>query len=132
MNGDTWLEIDYTTFARCAETSGARLGIALARVDDVGRYGAIRVQDGKVAGFLEKGSTGSGYINAGVYWVQRGLLPEFPKDQAFSFETEVLVPLIGREPAFAYTATSGFIDIGVPEDYARAQDLFGPGPRDSR
>lgn len=125
LNGDTWLEFDYAAFERRAKASGARLGIALAQVDNVCRYGAVRVEDERVAGFVEKGSTGPGYINGGVYRIRRELLSQFPRDQSFSFETRVLVPLVGREGVFAYTATSGFIDIGVPEDYARAQQLFG-------
>lgn len=127
MNGDTWLRIDYAAFDERARESDARLGVALTRVDDVGRYGAIRMQDGRVAGFVEKGSTGPGYINAGVYRVRRDLLPEFPPDEEFSFETKVLVPMVAREPVFAYTETSDFIDIGVPGDYARAQHVVGVG-----
>jgi D-glycero-alpha-D-manno-heptose 1-phosphate guanylyltransferase len=125
MNGDTWLRLDYTTFDKQARESNARLGIALTRVDDVERYGAVRVEGDKVAGFVEKGSTGPGYINAGVYRVRRDLLPAFPQDAQFSFETQVLVPTVARESVFAYTDTSGFIDIGVPEDYARAQHVIG-------
>jgi len=131
MNGDTWLRLDYTTFDERAEASGARLGIALTRVDDVGRYGAVRVEGSEVAGFVEKGSVGPGYINAGVYRVRRDLLPEFPRDKQFSFETQVLVPTVARESVFAYTDTSGFIDIGVPEDYARAQHVIGSGSKAS-
>jgi len=127
MNGDTWLRLDYAEFDTQARESDARLGIALTRVDDVGRYGSIRTQGGRVAGFVEKGSTGPGYINAGVYWVRRDLLPEFPRDEQFSFETQLLVPLVARESVFAYTDTSGFIDIGVPEDYARAQHVVRAG-----
>ena len=67
---------------------------------------------------------------------QRGLLlpgcralDALPATQAFSFEHAVLQPRVAgaaRWPAF--TATAGFIDIGVPEDFARAQGLFADAP----
>lgn len=127
MNGDTWLRLDYDAFDKQARESGARLGIALTRVDDVGRYGAIRTEAAKVAGFTEKGGAGPGYINAGVYRVEGDLLSEFPQGKPFSFETQVLVPLVAREAVFAYTDTSSFVDIGVPEDYARSGEVLGSG-----
>lgn len=128
VNGDTWLRLDYRAFDAKARESGARLGIALTRVNDVGRYGAIRTEGSRVSGFVEKGSTGPGYINAGVYRVRRDLLKEFPRDEQFSFETQVLVPMVAREAVFAYTETSGFIDIGVPDDYARAAEVLDCDP----
>ena len=36
----------------------------------------------------------------------------------------VLQPRVQAGAVGAFTATAGFIDIGVPEDYARAQTLF--------
>jgi D-glycero-alpha-D-manno-heptose 1-phosphate guanylyltransferase len=126
LNGDTWLALDYAAFDRQVCVLGARLGIALASVPDVSRYGAVRVErDGQVAGFVEKGHAGPGYINAGVYRLDRELLADFPASSSFSFETEVLVPLVAREPVAAYTHTEAFIDIGVPQDYLRAQAEFG-------
>ncbi|TAN03674.1 MAG: hypothetical protein EPN36_11860 [Rhodanobacteraceae bacterium] len=124
LNGDTELQLDYMDFDRHAASSGARLGVALAKVPDTARYGAVRVERGHVAGFSEKGRAGAGYINAGVYRLQRSLLDNYAKAEAFSFEHEVLVPAVQHEPVIAYTHTSGFIDIGVPEDYRRAQVLF--------
>lgn len=124
LNGDTRLTLEYAEFAACARNAKARLGVALTQVPDVARYGAVRVEDGRIAGLIEKGATGPGYINAGVYWIDRALFADLPGSGSFSFETEVLVPAIVREPVTAFTETSGFIDIGVPEDYRRAQSLF--------
>lgn len=132
LNGDTWLELDYTAFARDVQTAGTRLGVALARVADVARYGAARLDGNRVTGFDEKGGAGPGFVNAGVYCVRRDLLDGFAVGRAFSFEREVLMPAAAREPVLGYTATRGFIDIGVPEDYRRAQTLFASeleGPR---
>jgi len=122
LNGDTWAELDYAAFDR--KTADVPLGIALAHVSDVARYGAVLVEGDRVTGFSEKGMSGPGFINAGVYRVSRSLLHDFPVGMTFSFERDVLVPVAGREVVVGYTGTEGFIDIGVPEDYRRAQTQF--------
>lgn len=125
LNGDTWLELDYAAFDRAVNEAGACLGVALAHVPDVSRYGAAQLEGRRVTGFDEKGASGAGFINAGVYWMRRGLLDGHPIGAAFSFERDVLMPAVQREPVIGYTDTRGFIDIGVPDDYQRAQRLFG-------
>lgn len=121
LNGDTYLALDYHAFDAQARDAGALLGMALADVADVARYGAVKVEQGRVRGFVEKGQAGPGHINAGVYRLERGLTAAFPDTPAFSFESMVLVPETERGVVTGYTRTESFIDIGVPEDYARAQ-----------
>ncbi|HEY0198051.1 MAG TPA: nucleotidyltransferase family protein [Rhodanobacter sp.] len=122
INGDTWLELDYRAFDKTMREVKAPLGMALASVADTSRYGAVNVEQGFVESFVEKGRSGSGYINAGVYRLERKLLPDFPSKPNFSFETEVLLPAASRKVLAAYTQTRDFLDIGVPDDYLRAQE----------
>ena len=121
LNGDTYLELDHAAFEEQVASSGAKLGMALARVPDVARYGAVEVRNDWVTGFSEKGLSGPGYINAGVYRVARELAGAFPESDHFSFEDAVLSPALRGGKVRAFTRTTGFIDIGVPEDYSRAQ-----------
>ena len=123
LNGDTWLAFDHAKFDEAWRAGNARMAIALAEVTDVSRYGAVEVEQSLVTALVEKGDAGPGYINAGVYAIQRSLLADFPTKESFSFENEVLVPAVKREAVFGYTDTHDFIDIGVPQDYQRAQTL---------
>lgn len=125
LNGDTWLELDYAAFGRVTADADARLGVALAEVPDVMRYGAVKFDGRHLTGFHEKGQSGAGLINAGVYWMRRDLLGGCRTGAALSFEREVLVPAVSREPVIGYTQTRGFIDIGAPDDFRRAQVVFG-------
>lgn len=125
LNGDTWLQLDYAEFNSQVELACARVGVALAQVQDASRYGAVEVANNRVVGFAEKSRAGSGFINAGVYRVQKSFLNDYPRPCPFSFERDVLVPSACREAVMGYTRTKGFIDIGVPEDYRRAHALFG-------
>lgn len=123
LNGDTWLALDYAKFDQEWRACDSRLAIALVEVDDVSRYGAVRLEHDRVTALVEKGHAGLGYINAGVYGIGRSLLSDFPTLESYSFESEVLMPTVKREAVFGYTRTRDFIDIGVPQDYQRAQEL---------
>jgi len=127
VNGDTFLRYDMSALEHAVRAAGTDLGVALAQVDDVGRYGAIKVTDDRVTAFLEKGGHGPGLINGGCYFLTVAGVDELPAvDGAYSFETRVLLPCAMAGRLTAFRSTHDFIDIGVPEDYARAQQLFTP------
>lgn len=129
LNGDTFLEYDMSRMADATREAGASLGMALAKVEDTGRYGLVaRQADGAITGFHEKTQGGSGYINAGCYYLSAETLARLPAGGAYSFEAAVLPGLAASGDIYGYTGTSRFIDIGVPEDYRRAQDLFSARP----
>lgn len=125
-NGDTFLRYDPDALERAVQAAGTTLGIALAKVADVGRYGAVEVADGRVIAFREKGGRGPGLINAGSYFLTATGIAGLPDEEgAFSFENRVLLPSALGGQVAAFDDTGDFIDIGVPDDYARAQHLFG-------
>ena len=124
LNGDTWLAYSTAALEQATTQAGAAIGIALAHVDDVGRYGAVETRDGMVAGFREKGGIGNGWINAGCYFLGAAAIAALPDAETFSFESDVLLPMAAAGKVCAWTETSDFIDIGVPEDYRRAQQQF--------
>ena len=128
LNGDTYLEFDAKAFAAAMHSADARIGVALAAVTDVARYGAVKVNAGRVVGFGEKAEHGPGLINAGVYYFSKAALAALPARDSFSLEIEVLMPAVAAGRLHAFTDTEGFIDIGIPEDYERAQELARQWP----
>ncbi|HKD12185.1 MAG TPA: sugar phosphate nucleotidyltransferase [Thermoanaerobaculia bacterium] len=77
--------------------------------------------DGRVAAFAEKGAGhGPGWINAGVYALNRDVLAGIPADAPASLETQVLPALAGRG-LWSVAGESPLLDIGTPESYARAE-----------
>jgi NDP-sugar pyrophosphorylase family protein len=124
LNGDTFLDIDYPALLAAHVKLGASMSMAVCQVPDLSRYGALKLVDGRVAEFLEKGPGGPGLINAGTYLLSRSVLDAMPPDAPFSFEQDLLQPKLTMIRPVAWVTDGLFIDIGVPQDYARAQQLF--------
>jgi D-glycero-D-manno-heptose 1,7-bisphosphate phosphatase len=119
LNGDTLLDVDYLDLLITRREAGASLAMALREVDDTARYGSVGFDGTRVTSFAEKGPTGPGFINGGVYALERSVFADSPST-AFSLEHDLLGGLVdsGR---VAGVATSGlFVDIGVPESLALA------------
>ncbi|MGD0913351.1 MAG: nucleotidyltransferase family protein [Terracidiphilus sp.] len=121
FNGDTWLDVDYGAMNDLHQRTRACITVALAHVSDTARFGGVELQDGKVVSFIDKGRAGEGWINGGVYVLSRDFpWPENLPDR-FSFETDILLPLLPSLDHAVYLSSGRFIDIGVPEDLDRAQ-----------
>jgi D-glycero-alpha-D-manno-heptose 1-phosphate guanylyltransferase len=128
MNGDTFAELDLRLMKDLHLAARSRLTLALTHVADTARYGAVDVADGRIVGFSEKGAVGPGYINAGVYLLRRDLFEDMNLPKAFAFEQDVVVRQLAALRPRAFLTSGYFIDIGVPEDYQRAQlELPGLG-----
>ena len=123
MNGDSFLEIDLRSFIQFHRDRGALVSMAVVRVEDSSRYGTVQVDSGqKVIGFLEKaGSSGPGLVNAGVYVFDPSVLERIPEGRT-SLEKDLFPHLLDKG-VYAQEHSGMFIDIGIPEDYARAQQL---------
>ena len=116
LNGDTFLNVDLNEL-----TFTAPVTLALKPMRDFDRYGAVDWDGDLVEAFREKAYCQEGLINGGVYAIDRSQLDMtlFPKK--FSFEEEVLEPLANYGLVAGVKQDGYFIDIGIPEDYARAQ-----------
>jgi len=127
LNGDTFCETDVSSIFATHARTGADVTVVLARVPEAARYGGVETAaDGRVLAFLEKGASGPGWVNAGVYVLSGAALDLLPADQSASLERDVL-PRVGA--LYATRAGRRFLDIGVPEDYARVDAFFSePSP----
>ena len=126
LNGDTRFRVDLMEMEKIHQNGGAQLTIALKQVSDSGRFGRVEVSaDGVVTSFLEKSTGGLGWINGGVYILNSSLFKDFPMPERFSFELDLVEPNIDRIQPRAFQSDAYFIDMGIPEDYQRAQHEIG-------
>jgi D-glycero-alpha-D-manno-heptose 1-phosphate guanylyltransferase len=120
LNGDTLFRMDIAQFIAEADED-AETCMSLRTVPDCSRYGRVVLDSaGRVTSFGEKGFSGPGLINAGVYIQKRSALEEF-RDGPFSLETDYLAVRFNRALFAGYVQNAYFIDIGVPEDLDRAR-----------
>jgi D-glycero-alpha-D-manno-heptose 1-phosphate guanylyltransferase len=124
MNGDSFVEIDFQSLIHFHRNCGGIASMAVLRMKNEMRYGTVQVTSGgRVSGFTEKSSAGSnGFVNAGVYVFNRRILDHIPEGPA-SLEKDIFPKLLDQG-VYASKQDGVFIDIGTPEDYVRAQELF--------
>jgi len=123
MNGDSFLEMDVRQLLRFHREHGGLVSMAVRRVADAARYGTVRLDAlNRVIGFAEKaGAEAPGIVNGGVYVFSRAVLEHIPEGPV-SLEREIF-PRLLSQGMYAAEQNGLFIDIGTPEDYARAQGL---------
>jgi D-glycero-alpha-D-manno-heptose 1-phosphate guanylyltransferase len=122
MNGDSFMEVDLHRLLRFHHERQATVSMAVRKVENASRYGTVEVNGDRVTGFLEKtGNENPGLVNAGVYIFKREVLEQIPEGPC-SLEKDVFPHLLSRG-VYALQQQGVFIDIGTPEDYARAQEI---------
>jgi len=119
FNGDTYLDLEVDEVEKLWHANQNPI-IVLREVSDTARYGNVEIKDGRIIAFREKGQTGCGLINAGCYVLPREALDDFPKEK-FSLENDYLASVLNKVKFDAFVTRGYFIDIGVPEDFMRAQ-----------
>lgn len=115
LNGDTVFDVDLREMYKTATKD--RLTIALKYMDNADRRGIVETQNGVVTYFKEKEPGKSGTINGGIYLIDRKI--PLAKKKKFSFEYDFLEKNCDR--LIPFVSDGYFIDIGIPEDYERAQ-----------
>ena len=120
-NADSFIEFSLPKFVRDMRENESDLGLVCTEVNDLSRFGAANVEQGKLIGFSEKGKSGKGLINAGIYWLNTSHHAFLGQPERFSFEKNVLG---NKELNIDVFKTKGlFFDIGTPSDFAGAQRL---------
>ncbi len=126
-NGDTLFKIDLQELSNFHKEKNADCSLCLKPMENFDRYGVIELNDnGSIKSFKEKKPYATGLINGGVYAlnVDRFKKEVFPAK--FSFEKDYLEKnmqsfIDGNIKFFGLIRDKYFIDIGIPEDYERAQ-----------
>jgi len=118
-NGDSLFDCNlaWLLSASVADAAGKML---LRETSDVSRYGLVRLDRDVVTEFSQQSWAGKGgMINTGVYLFNRTLLDDL--SPVCSLEADILPRLAARGALRGIVADGYFRDIGIPEDYVRAQ-----------
>lgn len=98
--------------------------LAVKELHDFSRYGTVQFDDDyRITRFVEKKSCEKGFINGGVYILNRYLFDDISQDK-FMMEKDFLEKYVDSKVFSAFLCDGYFIDIGIREDYAKANEEF--------
>ncbi|MFI3297009.1 MAG: nucleotidyltransferase family protein [bacterium] len=121
VNGDTFFDINIDDFSQKHISNNSLVSIALKPMVDFDRYGNVTTDGNTIRAFCEKEYCAKGQINGGIYILNRDYMLSKVFPTKFSFETEFLQPSVEDGKLLGFSFDNYFIDIGIPEDYQRAQ-----------
>lgn len=123
LNGDTFFDVNLKELGEFHQKCNADLTISVKKMENFDRYGTIGFEGKRVTQFLEKMACTQGYINGGVYALKGSFLHQQYLPQKCSFEKDIMEALYAQSQFYVFTdaANHYFIDIGIPEDFERAQ-----------
>ena len=121
LNGDTFFDIELYRLKK----DNYPIVIALKPMGNFERYGTVEInKEHRIVTFKEKKKCDAGLINAGVYYLKKSLFEKIETEEKFSFEKEVLEKYVSELYIQGMVFDNYFIDIGIPEDYQKAQEDF--------
>jgi D-glycero-alpha-D-manno-heptose 1-phosphate guanylyltransferase len=126
LNGDSCCGVELPVFFARHRWQAADISMVVTRVDDLSRYGEVRLDsEARIVGYAEKPATvGPGWINAGIYLLQRPILEELPANEPSSLERGWLQRWTSTRKVMAFPSAGPFLDIGTPESYGLAEAFF--------
>lgn len=125
VNGDTFFNVDLAKFSDFHLKNQADISLALKPMKDFDRYGSVETdKDGQILQFNEKQFCEKGLINGGIYLINKSVFEKLSFPQKFSFEKDVLEAENTGLKLMGCKSDTYFIDIGIPEDYEKANIDF--------
>ena len=122
LNGDTFFNIDLGHLFSFHKEKEATTSLALKPMLQFDRYGAVHIDENDcILSFDEKAFREEGLINGGVYIISKKPFFEKRLPEKFSFEKDYLEAFVSEKWFYGQRNDAYFIDIGIPEDYAKAQ-----------
>ncbi len=126
LNGDTLFKIDIENIDALHNISSADCTVYLKPMLNFNRYGVVKLNnDNSIASFKEKQFYKSGFINGGVYTLNVASFLQEQLPVIFSFEKDYLETHFNKRKMYGIVQDNYFIDIGIPEDYEKAQKELG-------
>ena len=122
VNGDTLFNINVEDLSAAHNANNADCTLALKPMKNFDRYGVVELnENNSVSSFKEKQFYETGLINGGVYVLNTENFLKEHLPEKFSFEKDYLEKLYQQRKFTGVIQHQYFIDIGIPEDYEKAQ-----------
>ena len=127
LNGDILNDLDLNALRERHLNSGWDATMVVRDHNYTVPYGVVKKSDdGSFLGSEEK-PTMVFQINAGIYMLSKSILPVVPKGRFYDLPTLFEDIQARNLRSGTYTHQGRWIDVGTPEEYERAQDIFEAG-----
>jgi NDP-sugar pyrophosphorylase family protein len=124
MNGDILTDLDFSEFYLEHVRRSPGFTISSKRRVNKIDYGVLAVNErGRLFSFQEKPES-SYEVSMGIYMVSSWVLDYIPSERFYGFDNLMLDLLAAKRPASVRSFEGYWLDIGRPDDYAVAIDIF--------
>jgi len=128
LNGDILSDINLSEFIATYQYNVLqnKLGaISLFFQKDASDYGLVRIENERIADFLEKPDQKcSGHINAGFYILSPKVFENVSRE-TFSIERDIFPEMVKKEQLVAYIHKGYWADLGTEERLEKAKNDYG-------
>lgn len=123
LNGDVLTDLNLRDMVRFHKSHGGLLTVATVRKPVHVDLGVMELNGTRVTDFHEKPVLHYA-VSMGVYCMEPEIIKYIPKHVAFGFD-DLMYTLLEKDiPVHSFVHEGWWMDIGRPEDYLRAQELF--------
>ena len=127
LNGDSLLpRLDIRGLLDAHRTRQAQATFAVTRIEESGRYGTVEFDaDRRLTAFREKADRDGGWVNGGVYAMNRSVLAAIAPDRNLSLETDIFPALTAAGTLRVHRTEPPLLDMGTPEGIAAMERFLG-------
>lgn len=119
MNGDVYSKIDFKQMYNQHIKENPTITIAVKEMEKFDRFGVVHFENDIITKFEEKRYVEKGFMNVGIYVLNRNIFENKIEEKSFSFENDYLNKYVSIDKFKPYIYDGEFIDIGIPEDYEK-------------
>jgi D-glycero-D-manno-heptose 1,7-bisphosphate phosphatase len=122
LNGDSWFDVNLQSLANIIARDPSAIGcLAVRYLADTSRYGVVAIDgESKVTEFAHRPAKAvGGYVSGGVYAWREAVVDYLTP--SCSLEQDILPRLAAEGKLRSIASDNYFIDIGIPDSFARAQ-----------
>ena len=124
MNGDVYSDVNLKELMNNHKNSKKETTLTLKYMENFDRYGVVEFNEQKIiTKFEEKKPKEKGYINVGVYVMNKNVFDNIDVGDVFSIERDFFGKYVRNSDFNAYLYDGEFIDIGIPSDYKKVIDI---------
>lgn len=124
MNGDVFARVDLEKIFEQHVKSDSIMTIAIKEMYNFDRFGVVKFENDRITKFEEKKYVEKGFMNTGVYVINRNIFDNKINQDSFSIENDYLNKYVALDKISPFIYDGQFVDIGIPEDYERIKGII--------